>query len=154
MISDRVIFVCTLIIAAAYFYGTAQIPSLQIGDPLGPRAFPYLVGIGLLVAGGWLLLEMLQSKKAAQPATHAESEDRRHLILIGAVVAWLAIYFALFERLGFLLSTPVFLFVLMAYLNRGKWMANGLTSVLFTLGAYALFNHVLGVPLAKGPLGF
>lgn len=152
--SDRIIFIGTLIIAAAYFYGTAQIPSLQIGDPLGPKAFPYLVGIGLLVSAAWLLLETMRAKKASQPAVEEASSDRSHLILIGAIVAWIALYFGVFERLGFLLSTPIFLFGLMAYLNRGKWIANGLTSVLFTISIYALFSKVLGVSLAKGILPF
>lgn len=154
LLIDRIIFVCTLLIAAAYFYGTTQIPSLEIGDPLGPRVFPYLIGLGLLVSAAWLLLEMIQAKKAAQPAPEAaQSGDHRHLVLIAAVVVWMAIYFAVFEWLGFLLATPIFLLVLMAYLNRGKWLANVSTVILFTVGTYVLFSKVLGVSLAKGLLG-
>jgi putative tricarboxylic transport membrane protein len=153
---DRIIFVCTLFIAGAYFYGITQIPSLEIGDPLGPRAFPYLIGAGLLVSAAWLLLEIIQAQKAAQPAPESEaaqSGDHRHLVLIAAVVVWMAIYFAVFEWLGFLLATPIFLLVLMAYLNRGKWLANVSTVIVFTVGTYALFSKVLGVSLAKGLLG-
>ena len=50
MFIDRIIVVCTVVLALLYFYGTSLIPSLQIGDPLGPKAFPYLIGIGLLVS--------------------------------------------------------------------------------------------------------
>ncbi len=151
---DRIIFVCTILIAAAYFYGITQIPTLEIGDPLGPRAFPYLVGAGLLVSAAWLLLEIIQEKKASQPAPADPSGgDQRHLVLIAAVVAWMAIYFAVFEWLGFLVATPVFLLVMMAYLNRGKWLANVSTVVVFTVGTYFLFSKVLGVSLAKGLLG-
>jgi putative tricarboxylic transport membrane protein len=153
---DRTIFVCTLLIAAAYFYGITQIPSLEIGDPLGPRVFPYLIGAGLLVSAAWLLLEIIQAEKAAQPEPAPEAgpgDDHRHFVLIAAVVVWMAIYFAVFEWLGFLLATPLFLLVLMAYLNRGKWLANVSTVVVFTVGTYALFSKVLGVSLAKGLLG-
>jgi putative tricarboxylic transport membrane protein len=154
---DRTIFVCTLCIAAAYFYGITQIPSLEIGDPLGPRVFPYLIGAGLLVSAAWLLMEIIQAEKAAQPeaepAPEAEPGDHRHLVLIAAVVVWMALYFAVFEWLGFLLATPIFLLVLMAYLNRGKWLANVSTVLVFTVGTYALFSKVLGVSLAKGLLG-
>jgi len=152
---DRMILFVTLIVAAFYFYGTSQIPTLEIGDPLGPKAFPYLIGIGLLISAGWLMLETVRAKKApqAEPAD-STSQDHSHLVLLSAIVAWIGIYFAVFEHLGFLLSTPIFLFVLMMYLNRGKWLANGLTSVIFTVAAYTLFSKVLGVSLAKGILPF
>ena len=154
--ADRVIFVCTLMLAAVYFYATSQIPSLQIGDPLGPKAFPYLLGIGLLITAGMLLAEILRARKAPDPHETAlhEKEDRSHLLVIGAVVLWTGIYFGVFELLGYMIATTVYLFVLMSYFNRGKWLANALTSVLFCVGSYLLFSHVLGVSLARGPLNF
>jgi putative tricarboxylic transport membrane protein len=158
---DRIIVVCTVILALLYLYGNSLIPSLQIGDPLGPKAFPYLIGIGLLVSAAWLLLETWRTGNAhaadlqelADP-TDVGPEDHRHLLVIAGVVAWIAFYFALFEPVGFLLATPVTLLGLMAYFNRNKWLANVLTSVLFPLGTYFLFSKVLGVNLAKGLLPF
>ena len=44
MLTDRIIGVLTLLLAAVYLYATAQIPTLEIGDPLGPKAFPRLAG--------------------------------------------------------------------------------------------------------------
>ena len=45
MLIDRIIGVAALLLAAVYLYATAQIPTLEIGDPLGPKAFPRLLGI-------------------------------------------------------------------------------------------------------------
>ena len=164
MFIDRIIVVCTVVLALLYFYGASLIPSLQIGDPLGPKAFPYLIGIGLLVSAAWLLLETLQAGKSgvADPPDLADQadqadrapEDNRHLLVIAGVVAWIAFYFALCEPVGFLLATPVSLLGLMVYFNRNKWVANVLTSVLFPVGIYFLFSKVLGVNLAKGLLPF
>ena len=164
MFIDRIIVVCTVVLALLYFYGASLIPSLQIGDPLGPKAFPYLIGIGLLISAAWLLLETLQAGKSgvADPPDLADQadqadrapEDNRHLLVIAGVVAWIAFYFALFEPVGFLLATPVSLLGLMVYFNRNKWVANVLTSVLFPVGIYFLFSKVLGVNLAKGLLPF
>lgn len=164
MFIDRIIVVCTVVLALLYFYGASLIPSLQIGDPLGPKAFPYLIGIGLLVSAAWLLLETLQAGKSgvADPPDLADQadqadrapEDNRHLLVIAGVVTWIAFYFALFEPVGFLLATPVSLLGLMVYFNRNKWVANVLTSVLFPVGIYFLFSKVLGVNLAKGLLPF
>ena len=164
MFIDRIIVVCTVVLALLYFYGASLIPSLQIGDPLGPKAFPYLIGIGLLVSAAWLLLETLQAGKSgvADPPDLADQadqadrapEDNRHLLVIAGVVAWIAFYFALFEPVGFLLATPVSLLGLMVYFNRNTWVANVLTSVFFPVGIYFLFSKVLGVNLAKGLLPF
>ena len=164
MFIARIIVVCTVVLALLYFYGASLIPSLQIGDPLGPKAFPYLIGIGLLVSAAWLLLETLQAGKSgvADPPDLADQadqadrapEDNRHLLVIAGVVAWIAFYFALFEPVGFLLAPPVSLLGLMVYFNRNKWVANVLTSVLFPVGIYFLFSKVLGVNLAKGLLPF
>ena len=164
MFIDRIIVVCTVVLALLYFYGASLIPSLQIGDPLGPKAFPYLIGIGLLVSAAWLLLETLQAGKSgvADPPDLADQadqadrapEDNRHLLVIAGVVAWIAFYFALFEPVGFLLATPISLLGLMVYFNRNKWVANVLTSVFFPVGIYFLFSKVLGVNLAKGLLPF
>ncbi len=58
---------------------------------------------------------------------------------------WTAVYFAVFEWLGYIISTAVYLIVLTAYFNRGKWIANILTSVLFGIGGYVMFSKLLDV---------
>ena len=65
--ADRVILVCTVVIAAVYFYATTLIPSLEIGDPLGPKAFPRLLGVVLLLAAGMLGFEILAARKEPAP---------------------------------------------------------------------------------------
>ena len=78
MLTDKVIFVATLILAAVYFYATSQIPSLEIGDPLGPKAFPRLLGIGLLITAGILLMEILRARKAPPEADPNAVEHSAH----------------------------------------------------------------------------
>jgi putative tricarboxylic transport membrane protein len=150
---DRVIFVCILVLAAIYFYATAQIPTLEIGDPLGPKAFPRLLGIGLLITAAMLFMEMWRARKTPPEETPQPFGDRRHLTVIGAVVACTAVYLAVFTLLGYVIATSIYLVVLTAYFNRGKWTANILTSVLFSIGSYLMFTK-LGVSLPPGVLPF
>ena len=152
MMIDRIIGALMLLLAAIYLYATAQIPTLEIGDPLGPKAFPILLGIALILAAILLLIETLKTGSA--PAAGAAPEDRRHLWLIGGVTLWTALYFGVFDRAGYLVSTVVYLLVLTAVFNRGKWLANVLTSVLFAVGSYVLFVKILGVTLPTGVLSF
>ena len=152
---DRIIFVCILILAGFYYYGTGQIRSLDFGDPLGPRAFPYLLEVGLLIAAALLFGEIVRAKKQEPSGAPAgEKQEVRHLLIIGAVVVWTCVYIASFETLGYVVATTIYLFTLMAFFNRGKWVANGLTPILFCIGTYLLFSAGLGVQLPKGLLKF
>ncbi len=151
---DRVIFVCILVLAAIYFYATAQIPTLEIGDPLGPKAFPRLLGIGLLITAAMLFMEMWRARKTPPEATSQPFGDRRHLMVVGAVVACTAVYLAVFTLLGYVIATSIYLVVLMAFFHPGKWTANILTSVLFCIGSYLMFTKLLGVSLPPGVLPF
>jgi putative tricarboxylic transport membrane protein len=60
----------------------------------------------------------------------------------------------LFERLGFIIATAVYLLALTTYFNRGKWIANISTSILFPVITYVMFTKGLGVSLARGVLSF
>lgn len=152
---DRVIFAGILILAAVYFYATAQIPSFEIGDPLGPKAFPRLLGIGLLVTAGILLLEMLRARKTeVQDAGAKAPAAWRHYLVVGVAAIWTGIYFAVFEWLGYAIATTVYLLALTAYFHKGYLKTNVLTSVLFSFISYFMFTRLLGVTLAPGILPF
>ncbi len=158
MLTDKIILALTLLLAAVYFYATAQIPSLEIGDPLGPKAFPILLGVILVLACVLLAVEIIRAKP--QPAVEKDAasadsaENAKHLWQIGGVVVWTAFYFWMFDRAGYIATTTVYLLALTIVFNRGKWLANILTSVFFTIGSYVLFAKILGVVLPTGLVSF
>jgi putative tricarboxylic transport membrane protein len=149
MMADRVIFVCTIVIAAVYFYATTLIPTLEIGDPLGPKAFPRLLGVCLLIAAGLFFLEMWKGRKAQQPPPAPGPRDLRHLWAIAGVTIWTGIYYAVFEKLGYVVATTIFLLALMAWFHRGKWLSNVLSTVLFSVLSFVMFVK-LDVNLPRG----
>ena len=152
--TDRVILAFTVIIAAVYLYATTLIPSLEIGDPLGPKAFPRLCGIALILAAALLAREIWWSNKAREPEVPAsELFDPLIVRILLCVVAWTAAYYAVFNKLGFIVATTVYLLGMMAWFNRGKWVTNILTATLFSVGIYILFVK-LDVNLPKGIFPF
>lgn len=154
MMTDRVIFACTIVIAVVYLYATTLIPTLEIGDPLGPKAFPRLLGIFLLIAAGLLYLEMLKDRKAKVTApSGGELAPWRYAGMIALIVVWTGFYYAAFEPLGYIVATAIYLLVLMARFHRGKWVANVLTALLFSGLSYWMFV-VLDVRLPRGILPF
>jgi putative tricarboxylic transport membrane protein len=152
---DYIIFVCILVLAGVYAWATEKLPSLEIGDPLGPKAFPRLLTVGLIVTAIILLIEILRARKTAPVAAPpSEPAERSTHHIVAGVVVWTALYFLVFEFLGFIIATSIYLFVLMAYFNKGKWVANVLTAVLFSVGSYVMFVKLLGTNLAPGILPF
>lgn len=155
MLADRVILACTVIIAVVYLYASTQIPMLEIGDPLGPKAFPQLLGIALLIACAFLAWEILRARHvqpAPEQATEPKFEGRVIRVLL-VIVAWTSVYYMVFEELGFIVATALYLLPMMVWFNRGRWMANVLSAVLFAVGTYFLFVK-LEVRLPQGILPF
>lgn len=154
--TDRIILACTLALAGVYFWATTQIPSLELGDPLGPKAFPRMLIAGLLVAAVMLLLEILRdrARKIEDGSTGASWRWEPQQWIVPAVAAWTGLYVAAFEALGYMLATAIYLLALTAFFNRNRWLMNVLTSVLFTVISYFAFTKLLGVNLARGIIPF
>lgn len=152
--TDRVILACTVIVAVVYLYATTLIPTLEIGDPLGPKAFPRLIGIAVLIGAGMLALEMWRARgnRAAQDAERTLF-DPKVLKVLGVVAIWTGVYYATFQALGYILTTFLFLLPMMAWFNRGKWLANALSAAGFSALTYWLFV-ALEVRLPRGILPF
>ena len=85
-------------------------------------------------------------------STATKSARSHQLILVGMVL-WTALYYFAFEPLGYLVSTLVYMFVLLACFNRGRWLVNAACAVGFTLIAYAVFTRFLQVALPQGVFG-
>lgn len=154
--TDRIILACTLVLAGVYFWATTKIPSLELGDPLGPKAFPRMLIAGLLIAAVMLLLEILRdrARKIENGSTSAKWRLEPHHWIVPAIAVWTGLYVAVFEALGYMLATVIYLLALTAFFNRNRWLMNVLTSVLFTAISYFAFTKLLGVNLARGIIPF
>ena len=156
--ADWILAICTAVGAVVYLYSDSKLPQLQVGDPMGPQVFPALIGIGLL---GSALLLMLETWRKHQPAgaqagpepDHVHKDALSHQLILAGMVLWTALYYLAFEPLGYLVSTLVYMFVLLACFNRGRWLVNAACAVGFTLIAYAVFTRFLQVALPQGVFG-
>ena len=136
-----------LLLAALYLYATSTLPAMEIGDPLGPKAFPVLLGILLALAAVLLLFE---SRAAPTPTVDSPAREPAHPGAVAAVAIATAVFFALLEPLGYLIAFTIYLFLVMIWLHRKAPFSCLAVAVLFALGSYLLFAKALGVSLAKG----
>lgn len=148
---DKVLIASALVLAAVYAVMTEQVTTLPFGDPLGPKAFPRILTVVLILAVVLLLMEMRAKRKAApaSPAVAAAPGNRR---VIAGAIGLTALYLVLFEPIGFVLSSSAYLYAMTTFFNPGQRVANALVSLLLPLGCYLVFNHLLGVQLAPGLL--
>jgi len=143
-----------IIVAAIYLFADAGLRTARIGDPLGPKAFPALVGGGLILSAVLLVFETLAKRRTLEDRTiEPRTKDEKHLVLVMiGMVVWSGLYYYVFETLGYLIATPLFLFGLLSYFNQRKYLTNVLVALGFTGIVYLLFSILLGVPLPSGPL--
>ena len=154
MLADRVILACTVIITVVYLYASTQIPVLEIGDPLGPKAFPQLLGIIMLIACGFLAAEIWRGRRNEGEAAAEEPQfEARIVAVLLAVTLWTGCYYLSFETLGYILGTTLYLLPMMSWFNRGKWITNIASALLFVGLTYFMFVK-LEVRLPQGLLPF
>ena len=158
MKTDRIIVLCILLLAAIYWVAIGQIREPLIGDPIGPRAIPKLLTIGLVISALLLWVETISKKKSqessSEPELSSAQETGSRPVVIAAIVGGTLVYFFLFNWLGYALATGAYLFVLMALFNPAKTTANALTALGFSLGSYLAFTRLFGAQLPAGLLPF
>jgi len=120
---------------------------LEVGTLLRPMAgfFPFLVGTGIIVLS---LILLFQGWQGRGKAPNADGRWRRPLIM----VASLALYAAILDRLGYIPSTFFIAAVTLRILGVASWKTIGIGSLVLSFTVYSLFTRLLGVELPAGVL--
>jgi putative tricarboxylic transport membrane protein len=155
LVDNSRLFISAFGFVLAVAYGTAasrlSIPAFS--DPVGPRMFPYLVAAGLCLASVAMTLEHFALKRRATDKEELEVDDGLTSVALAAL-GMLAVYYVVFDYLGFLVATALFLIVFLNYTNRGHWKLNLVIAMLFPLAAYLLLDTLFGARLPDGMLDF
>ena len=142
--SDRIFGLFGLALAAFYIWATSIIPDSFMVDVIGPRAFPYIVGTVLAICALYFLL---------RPDPEPEWPVLANLIEIIFATAVMFLYAWALKRVGFIIAT-VFATAYLSWHLGTKPLGALLTGVGTAIGIYVVFYLILGLSLAKGPLGF
>lgn len=143
-ISDRILGLAGLATAAVVVWQGEQIQESFIQDPLGPRAFPYVVAAVIVIASLAIIL---------RPSSAPQWPRGKRLLAVAAAVIVLVAYAELLPRAGFVLSTALAAAFLSWQLGARPRSAV-IAGVGISVGIYVLFQLVLGLSLARGPWGF
>lgn len=128
---------------------------LDLGSLAAPDTgfMPFLSGLGMcLFATIGLIHGTLENRRGVRwkPVIEPHLQWEKALYVLAALLA----YVFLFTRLGFVLSTLLFLGFLFRAVKPQKWSVVILGSVLITACAYLIFGVWIKSQLPKGPWGF
>ena len=123
-----------------------------MGKDIGSGFMPKIIGASIIVIAAVKLVLTLISK-ASDAKASTDDDLKGGLWTIAALLA----YVLLFDRLGFILSTALYLFVQILVLsneqNRNLKLFAAI-SVVTPVAIYALFVYVIKMPLPAGLLNF
>ena len=144
MIKDRV---GGLIFLLTGFYGIIYSRGLPMGrwNEPGPGVFPFGLAIMLAFSG---IMIMARGEKTKEEKQEGKRQELLRKLLTPLLIVLLTLGFILIlERLGYVASVVVYLFILFLGVCRYKFLlAAGMAGV-FGLGSWYFFVKVLGVQL-------
>lgn len=139
--SDRIFGLLTIAVALAYIASATQIQTSFLSDPVGPKAFPILIGaIAALCAIAMLL----------KPDEDPHWPDRRTLLKLGIALVTLIAYAYTLRPLGFLIPTAL-ASGLLSYQIRARAVPAVLTGLGLSVGLFLIFKYALGLGLFAVP---
>ncbi|WP_386683011.1 tripartite tricarboxylate transporter TctB family protein [Loktanella sp. R86503] len=142
--TDRIFGVVGLLLAIGFALAAMTIKESFLSDAVGPKAFPLIIAA---------VLGLSSAVIALRPDESPQWPALSRLVEIFAAAVVMVLYAQLLPAVGFVIAT----FFASAYLT---WrLGSGLVGSLLTgvgtsLGIYVVFHLVLGLSLARGPLGF
>lgn len=140
--ADRIVGLIILAFGAGYLLAAISMPSTTIGDPLGHKTFPVILG-GLMIFLGSSLL--------VKPGRDTEfSPLKRTFISVIILAGLLGAYGYSLPILGYPPGTFLFLFITSRLIGERSWILGLLLSAGLSLGIYSLFTQILDIPLPLG----
>jgi len=150
--AERVGAIFWLGVGLISIYGSAQ---LGIGTMRGPGSgfLSLLAGCFISLMALIVLLQSLLRRQGneAQLSSIWEGVKWRRPLAIGLI---LVAYILVLEKIGFLITSLVTLFVMFKGVEKISWAKAILISVSISAGSFLLFNNLLKATLPRGIFGF
>ncbi|TCO79326.1 tripartite tricarboxylate transporter TctB family protein [Marinisporobacter balticus] len=147
--------IITLMIALIYGLSAYMLPKAAIGNPNAPRIYPLILASVLVMLGIILIIksDIKQSIASFESLKkEASDNDRLNWKMIMQTSVLCVLYAAVFDHLGYVISTFVFLQIILVIINgKEKWKINTIVSLFFSIGIYIIFSKLLGIYLPQIP---
>ncbi|GAK55625.1 hypothetical protein U27_02459 [Candidatus Vecturithrix granuli] len=148
--ADRVVACCLIILGILVFWQASKITFFS-EELLGPGFFPKFLAGALIFLGILLFLRTVFVAEflAEFPVIDLEAQG---VVKIVMVILVSVIYLTTIEPVGFLITTPLLMFILMMILKHGDLGTKIAFSLIFPIVAWIAFKIFLKIPLPWGVL--
>lgn len=123
---------------------------------IGPGFFPRIVGVGGVAITLWALVSAIRSPEddevVALEDEIGDADLGKHPRLLATMVLAAAVLAATLVSLGAIISSAIFLAVMLSLLNRGRHLANAVIAIGIPLAMYLLLQTLLNAGLPEGIL--
>lgn len=148
-VNQRIAIVLALI-SIIYLILSYQLPTYPY-IPVDADAFPKALGWLLLVLSVGLFFSKDRDSEEQKARRRIPKKDVISLLVVFVLVF---LYITLFEALGFILTTILFVFTCTWYLGYKKHLVNAIVSIVFPVALYSIFVYLLQIRLPAGILPF
>lgn len=139
-------------IGIAYAMLALRLPAAAFGNPNAPKIYPLIIAAGMILISLWLLVKELAKQKAGKSTAKATFKLTTEGKLVAFVSVLCVLYAIAFEKLGYIISSVIFIEALMLYISKGKKMITAtVVAVCFPVVIYVLFSKVLSISLPPTP---
>jgi len=143
MLSDRLFGLVVLMTALAYIASATQIQTSFLQDPVGPKAFPMLVGTVAAISALVMIIK---------PDPSPQWPGLKTLGALSVALIVLVAYAYALKPFGFLLPTAVTATIL-SYQISARALPALLTGTGLSVGLFVLFKYALNLGLVPFPKG-
>lgn len=147
---DKVVSLVFIVLSAVILVLSQKVRVLPNLSEPGPRLFPQIAAIGMILCGIGMFLDKSSGKENA--GVYLDRAGWRRFAVVFTVIA--AYVFGLF-LVGFLIATPIAMLGFIAVLRSGKKVspvASIIISVATTVLLYFVFVNLFAIPLPPGKL--
>jgi len=138
------------VVGGIYLVTTMLLPEMTMGDKLGPKLFPAIVGIAAILAGIILMIQDRKPGKASKKANFGFVTNKPAWIKILIITVLGLAYGLAMDPLGFIVPTAVFMFCIATIINQGRLVQNVIIGVAFSVITYGVFGIALQLSLPRG----
>jgi len=139
-----------LVVGMFFIVGSRSITQSSYGSKVGPNVFPF--GLGLIL----VLLALIVVYQARRHAGTAKEKGARDYKRFGLLLLTTIVYVFVFESLGYVISTFLYLVILFQVMERKRLFVSILISAFFSCSVYYVYFIVFQGTLPPVPdwLGF
>lgn len=137
-----------VVVSVALIISALRLPPSTVPDDVGPAVFPIIAALMILIPSLVLVYNSLKSAEEYIPFLNKE-EWKRFWLLVGVMI----LYVVLLYVAGFLIATPIVMFIICLMFSKGKQIPKwrfAVYSLVFTLALYLAFYKGMGLKLPLG----